>query len=454
MHTHVLSNPCYIEGTQWLFVYFHSTMDENQFINLNLNVRGLGQSATLAINEKSNELARKGKQIYKFGLGQSPFPVPDSVQEALREHAHQKDYLPVKGLEELRSSVAAFSTRETGVKYTWEDTLIGPGSKELIFILQLVYYGDLIIPAPGWVSYSPQARIVGRNVHWIPTRSKDRWRLRPEQLDMLCRTDPYRPRLVILNYPSNPTGCSYTGDELKELADVARKYKVIIVSDEIYGLLNHKGEHVSIAQYYPEGTIVSGGLSKWCGAGGWRLGTFTFPEKLRWLLDAMAIVASETFTSTAAPIQYAGIRAFDFAEDIQTYVSDSQRVLKILGKHLTRSLRNSGLKLNDPEGGFYLFPDLLEYREELNRKGLFTSVEVCQRLLEDTGIATLPGHDFGRDPEELTLRMSYVDFDGDKALRGIHGKEVLKEDEPAFVKEHFSRIMEATQVMDSWLRSL
>jgi len=93
--------------------------------------------------------------------------------------------------------------------------------------------------------------------------------------------------------------------ELEELAAVARRFGVILLSDEIYGQLHHQGAHVSVARFYPEGTIISSGLSKWCGAGGWRLGTFTFPGELRWLLDAMASVASETYTSTCAPIQYA-----------------------------------------------------------------------------------------------------------------------------------------------------
>ena len=244
----------------------------NHIINLNLNVRGLNQSATLLINERSNELIKQGKTVYKLGLGQSPFPVPGIVQEALRRNAHQKDYLPVKGLLPLREAIAEFNFRYQGIKCSPSDIIIGPGSKELIFILQLVYYGELIIPTPSWVSYSPQARIAGRHVNWVPTSEDNDWRLSPEKLDLICRSDPNRPRVVILNYPSNPTGSTYPKTRLKKLADVARKYNLILISDEIYGLLDHSGEHVSIAQYYPEGTIISSGLSKWAGAGGWRLG--------------------------------------------------------------------------------------------------------------------------------------------------------------------------------------
>ena len=135
--------------------------------------------------------------------------------------------------------------------------------------------------------------------------------LRPEELEALCVMDPERPRIVIVNYPANPTGATYTIKRLKKIAEIAKKYNVILLSDEIYGELHHQGRHVSVARFYPEGTIVSSGLSKWCGAGGWRLGMFMFPSDLRWLLDAMAVVASETYTSTSAPIQFASITAFE-----------------------------------------------------------------------------------------------------------------------------------------------
>ena len=122
----------------------------------------LEPSATLAINENCRQLIREGKEVFKLGLGQSPFPVPEEVAEALRKNAHQKDYLPVKGLMELRESIARFNLKMHKVDDHPEDIIIGPGSKELIFILQLTYYGDLIIPTPSWVSYAPQA-IIGRN---------------------------------------------------------------------------------------------------------------------------------------------------------------------------------------------------------------------------------------------------------------------------------------------------
>src|SRR5690606_39019295 len=111
-----------------------------------------------------------------------------------------------------------------------ENVLIGPGSKELMFLLQFTYYGDLLIPTPSWVSYAPQALFIGRQIQWIPTSEKNKWRVLPDDLEKFCRNDPNRPRILILNYPSNPTGVTYSDSELKDLASVARKYHVILLS--------------------------------------------------------------------------------------------------------------------------------------------------------------------------------------------------------------------------------
>lgn len=419
--------------------------------HLNLNVRGLSQSATLAVNELSAARQREGEQVYRLGLGQSPFPVPEVVVEALRGHAHEKAYLPVKGLSELRAAVAAFHQRAEGIPYDERDVIIGPGSKELMFLLQLVYYGDLVIPTPSWVSYAPQAQIIGRQIRWVATEAANGWRLMPEDLDQLCRSDPDRPRVLILNYPSNPSGGSYQTAELKELARIARRYRVVLLSDEIYGPLHHRGQHVSIARFYPEGTIISSGLSKWCGAGGWRLGTFTFPKTLHWLLDSMAVVASETFTATSTPIQWAAVRAFEGGFELEEYLFQSRRILRRLGRHIWKRLAGAGLSCVRPAGAFYLFPDFAMHREVLSARGIGNSRLLCARLLEDTGVAILPGADFGRPMEEMTARLAYVNFDGAEAI--VAAQEVPKDKQldEAFLGRHCRDTLVAIERLCDWL---
>lgn len=419
-------------------------------IQLNLNVRGLPTSATLAINERSAALQKAGRTVYRLGLGQSPFPVPDSVVDALRDNAHQKDYLPVRGLQNLREAVASYHARVNGIVRTGEDVLIGPGSKELMFILQLVFYGDLVIPAPSWVSYSPQASIIGRQIRRVNTLPENGWRMQADELEAICLEDPGRPRLLILNYPNNPAGITYSATELQSIARVAERYGMLVLSDEIYAELHYEGAQASIASYYPQGTIISSGLSKWAGAGGWRLGTFLFPQQMRWLLDAMAVVASETYTTVSAPIQYAAIRAFEGGPDIEDHLQRSRRILKAIGTTLTARLRKMGCQLPDPEGGFYLFPDFSGLSEALRQRGVQTSRDLCKRLLDEAGVACLPGTDFGRPATELSVRLAYVDFDGAAALAAAQPANRVDID---FLQEHCPRLLEAMDKIEGWLES-
>lgn len=420
--------------------------------HLNMNVRGLGMSATVAINELSAELIRQGRTISRLGLGQSPFPVPGTVVDALCANAAQKAYLPVRGLEELRVSIADYHQRRNGAPVTGDDVLVGPGSKELMFVLQIVFYGELVIPTPAWVSYAPQAQILGRRVAFVECERRDGWRLTPEKFEQLCRRDPGRPRLVVLNYPSNPTGGSLSADELVALAEVARRYECLVLSDEIYGELHHSGEHVSIARFYPEGTILSSGLSKWCGAGGWRLGTFAFPKSLRWLLDAMAAVASETYTTTSAPIQYAAVHAFRGGMRIERYLAFARKILAALGAACRARLLAEGVDVLEPQGGFYLFPDFGPHAQRLRARGVRTSEELARRLLDEAGVAVLPGADFGRPGDELTLRLAYVDFDGAKALASLEAKPLDCAIDEHFLQVHCRSVLSGVERMCAWLR--
>jgi aspartate aminotransferase len=323
-----------------------------------------------------------------------------------------------------------------------------------MFLLQFVYYGELVIPTPSWVSYAPQAKIIGRQVAWIKTKEINKWRLLPDELHKICENDHYKPRIVILNYPSNPTGVSYSCEELQELADVARRHRVILLSDEIYGELNFKGDHCSIARFYPEGTIISGGLSKWCGAGGWRLGTFTFPDSLSGLLDGMASVASETFTSTSTPIQYAAIKAFKGGIEIERYLWNARKILFALGIQVRTILSDGGIDSPEPDGAFYLFINFSNYSEKLKSKNIFTGMDLTASLLENTGVALLPGSVFGRPEEEFTARLSYVDFDGAKVLAAA---ETIRPEDPFpnnFINTHCSHMLEGTRAIVDWIKSL
>ncbi|MEW8186899.1 MAG: aminotransferase class I/II-fold pyridoxal phosphate-dependent enzyme [Candidatus Thiodiazotropha endolucinida] len=416
-------------------------------VYLNLNVRGMGESATLAINERSRQLMASGRDVYRLGLGQSPFPVPVHVRESLARNAHQKDYLPVKGLPALREAIVNWVKRTEGLDYAVDNIVVGPGTKELMFLVQLVYYGDLVIPSPSWVSYAPQARIIGRQIHWLRTRPETGLGVEPEILEELCRQDPDRPRLLILNSPSNPTGLCYTGERLKALADVLRKYRVLALSDEIYSGTHFNGSHRSLARYYPEGTIISNGLSKWCGAGGWRLGFFVFPDSLSWLADAVAAVASETFTSTSAPIQYAAITAMEDYPEMAVYLNQCRAILAALSDYACRTLSDTGAAVHPSSGGFYLFPRFDAYRQQLAYRGINDSLSFCDRLLQERGVALLPGACFGRRSKELSTRIAVVDFNGSHALEKAETETIDDE----FIRRYCSRVTTAVEHLAEWL---
>jgi len=421
---------------------------------LNPNVAGLKESPTLRINQHCKELSAKGKHIYKLGLGQSPFPVPDPVVNALRLFAPQKDYLHVQGLPELRQAVAEFHRKKDLVDILPENVIIGPGSKELLFLLQMVFDGEVIIPSPSWVSYLPQAKIIGNTIHILHTTAANQWRLLPEQLDEFCaqhKSKQSKPYLLILNYPGNPDGISYGLESVKAIAAAAKRNNIYILSDEIYGQLHHEGNHISIARYYPEGTIISSGLSKWCGAGGWRLGTFSFPTTLHWLMQAMAAVASETYTSVCAPIQYAAIQAFNCGAEIETYLNHTRKILGVLGKKTAALLQAGNMLVNDPTGGFYLFIDFSMLKEKLIARGISESSILCNKLLDETGVAILPGVDFNRPLEELSARLSYVDFDGTKALAASYAIPLHEKLPDNFTERYCSNVIEAANKMVEWV---
>ncbi len=388
-------------------------------MSIDAYLRPINHSETLLINERSDQLAAS-RQVYRFGFGQSPFPVPSGVTDVLRQHAHEKAYLPVQGLRPLREAVAAFHRQQDNVDWQPERVLVGPGSKLLIYAVMAAFTrAEVLLVAPSWVSYEPQAHLAGHSVSRLQACAEDQWRLTPAMLERFCQTreNPELPLLLVLNYPGNPSGTSYSEEQLQALAEVMRRHQVLVISDEIYGMLHHRGEHRSLARYYPEGTLVTGGLSKWCGAGGWRLGVLHLPEALAGnLLPRLLGVASETWSCVAGPVQQAATEAYRFGPEVEGYVQRERQILSVLGQQAAARLSEAGVVTVPPEGGFYLFPNFELWREPLAAAGILTSDQLCSRLLEEAGVALLPGFAFGMPENQLLVRLSYVNFDGAAAL--------------------------------------
>ena len=406
--------------------------------------RNTEPSSTLRINEISNKLLDEGKNVYKFGLGQSPFPVPEILIETLKKNAHQKDYLNVSGLLKLREVVAKYHSKKNLYNYSEDNVIIGPGSKELIFQCQMVTEMPLLLPKPSWVSYEPQAKILKKDVNWIDTSKNTNWHLSANALRDYCKNNKYKYQLLILNSPNNPTGTN--NEELEELSKICKENNIIIISDEIYTELDFNGNYHSISHFYPEGTIISSGLSKWCGAGGWRLGTLIFPKELKIIHDSVRSLASETFTSVSAPIQYAAVKAY--TEDHSEYLNNSRTILKKVADFVYDQLSEIGIECIRPQGGFYIlcdFSKIIKHNNIINN-----ATTLCEQVLQNTGFAMLPGKNFGIEDEKLITRMAFVDFDGNKALSFMKDNTSIKDDD---FNELFPKINEGILNLKSWLKS-
>ena len=403
-------------------------------------VKNLKPSSTLKINEVSRELESKGEKIFKFGFGQSPFEVPQDVVNELRNNAFQNKYLPMQGLKELREAVAKYTSTKKDYKYNSENVIIGPGSKELMFLLQVLFEGDIILPAPSWVSYAPQA-ILGRNkIQSIQTTRENNWFPTGEEIEKVILKDQNKNYLLFLNSPNNPSG--QVCENLEEISQVAKKYNLIILSDEIYSELSFKEGFKSISNFCPEKTIISTGLSKWCGAGGWRLGYFIIPNTLKNLRDSINVLASETFSSVSAPIQYAAITAY--STDYSKYINDSKNILKAVGNYVYENLKSNKVIINKPQGGFYLMP-------EFSNKSFLTSSEMCDNLLKETGVALLPGSDFGFDKKRMLARLSFTDFNGQDFMKNIQGEKKINND---LILKFAPKVVEGVDKLKKWSESI
>jgi len=403
-------------------------------------IDNLKPSATLAINEESNKLKKAGKIIYKFGFGQSPFPIPDAVISALKNSANKNTYLPMQGLEELRKAIANDLNRSNGNSFKADDIVIGPGTKELMFLTQIAFNGDILLPAPSWVSYQPQAIIAKNRVYWVQTDINTNWFPTAKLIEDKIKTIKNKNLLLFLNSPNNPSGTIC--ENLEEIAKIAKKYKLIVLSDEIYSRLTFDKKYLSISNFYPEGTIISSGLSKWCGAGGWRLGFFAIPSQLKELKNSLKILCSESFTSVSAPIQYAAIEAYK--GDHSEYLRQVKKILSFVGNYVYENLKSNVINIAKPEGGFYLFP-------EFTNAKFSTSSEMCKDILNKTGVALLPGSDFGLDSTKMLARLSYTDFDGNNFLKNTLGSKKL---DNVDLKKYAPNIVDGVEALKDWSNSL
>ncbi|XP_041372362.1 aspartate aminotransferase-like [Gigantopelta aegis] len=410
-------------------------------------------ASNLAFNEEIKHMMDEGTTIYHFGFGQSPFPVIEVAVEALKKNAGQNAYLPVSGIPALRNEICSFHARYDGLlNLDPDNVLVGPGSKELIFLLLNVFNGNVLLLSPSWTTYKPQCLLSRHNPVIIEVHLDNQWKVTPDKIEQAV-TGMEGNKLMILTNPDNPTGAVYSESELRALSDTFRKHKIIVLSDEIYARLNYKQNHASLVKYYPEGTILCTGMSKWASAGGWRLGYHIYPKELSTLKVAVKSAGSHTFSCAPTPMQFAFAQMLKDTDACENYIKHTSRIMAAVSEFCCRELQSVGMKLAPPSAGYYVFPDFVVIADKLAKRGVTTCQQMCALMLKEASVALMAGGPYYlRPPEELTTRLCFVNFDGTDALdfsRKLGLSEPLPE---SFVKDFCLPVHDGILNLKSWVQ--
>lgn len=380
---------------------------EKNFLSERINA--LAESETLAMTRRSRELRAQGFDVINLSIGEPDFDTPEHVKEAAKEAIDQNftHYPPVPGYPELRQAIAEKLKRDNNLEYTAEQIVVSTGAKQSLAnaILCLVNPGDeVLIPAPYWVSYKEIIKLAEAKGVFIESSIINDFKVTPEQIEAAITP---KTKLFIFSSPCNPSGTVYNLDELKAFTEVFERHpQVFIISDEIYEHINFKGKHHSIASFESihDRVIIINGLSKGFAMTGWRLGYMAASKEIAKACDKLqgqitsgtcsitqraAITAMKTDPAASADIRLM-LDAFQYRRDLA--ISMLQQI--------------PGIKLNVPDGAFYLFPEVTHYYGKSNGDySINSGSDLCDYLLDTAHVAIVPGSAFGT-PD--CIRISYA----------------------------------------------
>lgn len=424
-------------------------------------VRGLRASATIAVNDRVRELWAAGRNVYHLAFGESRFPVHPKIAAALAQNVHQRSYTPAVGIAELRRAIAQYYGRRFDLDVAPEQVVVGPGSKSLIYSCMMALGEEIILPQPSWVSYAPQAHILGKPVTYVRTRPEMNFEL---ELDVLesCIQDSRQhwgnPEVFVVNSPKNPTGTVTRPEKIEQLAHFAREHELMVLSDEIYALtIFGSVEHESVARFYPEGTVVFGGLSKSLPLGGWRFGTAIVPRDNggKALGQALSNIASNIWTCVTAPVQYAALVAYGGDPEIEEYIDLCARMHACRTRYLYETMVRLGVPCVEPAGAFYVFPCFAKWREQLLDRGVGNDEDLALYLLDRYEIATLPGSAF-HSAQDYCLRVSssFIDAATDEKAEALLAAFRENPDPQHFIEHHHPRLQQVAEQFGEFIRDL
>lgn len=368
----------------------------------------LSPSETLKITAKAKQLVREGKSVISLSAGEPDFQTPahicNAAIDAITEGFH--GYTMNTGMPELREAISEKLKRENNLSISADQIVLSNGAKQSIgfTILATINPGDeVLIPAPYWVSYPEMVKLAEGKPVVIQTTFANNYKLTGKQLEEAITS---KTKALILCSPSNPTGACYSKEELQELADVLMKHPdILIFSDEIYEYIVFEGKHFSLLNVEPElknRTVIINGFSKGFAMTGWRLGYMAGPKTIA---DAVAKIQSQETSAPSSISQKAGLAAYT---GTMKPVEEMRKAFKERRNFIVKELRNiEGVQCFMPSGAFYVFPNVQQFLGTQTPDGttIKTTTDLCLYLLEEHGVATVPGDAFG-EPEGL--RISYA----------------------------------------------
>jgi aspartate aminotransferase len=384
-------------------------------------LQSIKPSPTLAIDAKAKALKAKGVDIISFGTGEPDFDTPQNIKDAAIKAINSgfTKYCPVSGTPDLKDAIIKKFKEDNNLEYTREEVMVSCGGKHSLFnLFQTIFdEGDeVIIPAPYWVSYPDMAVLAGAVPVFITTSDKNHFKVKPTEIEKVITK---KTKAFILNSPSNPTGNTYTKEELEEIADICIKNNLLIISDEIYEKLVYDNfKFFSIAQVSKEvkdHTIVVNGVSKAFAMTGWRIGYAAGPKEI---IAAMTKMQSQ---STSCPTSIS-LKAATEALNGDKACLETMRVEfeKRRNYIVDRLNKINGITCLKPEGAFYVFPNISNLLEKTyNGKLINTDIELADYLLEEAKIAVVPGSAFGA---KGFIRFSYA-TSMEKIVEGLNRLE-------------------------------
>ena len=373
---------------------------------LSNRVNEMATSATLAMAAKARELRAEGKDIIGLSLGEPDFTVPEFVKKAAVQAVNDDyhSYTPVDGYADLKAAIIKKFKRDNQLDYSPAQIVVSTGAKQSLANLAqvLLNEGDeVLLPAPYWVSYSDISKVAGGVPVPIDTSIETDFKITPEALEKAISP---KTKMMIYSSPCNPSGSVYSAEELRALADVLAKHpRIIVISDEIYEHINFVGGHASMAQfedmYYR--TVTVNGVSKAFSMTGWRIGYIGGPE---WIARACNKMQGQVTSGANCIAQRATIAALESPPSAIQYMIDAFKSRRKLILGLLADI--PGFKCNEPEGAFYVFPDVSYYfGKTINGVTIDNASDFALFLLEHAGVATVTGEAFG-DPN--CIRISYA----------------------------------------------